>query len=192
MEAFLGQKRAATPAEPSAALRAFFEVTSPAGTTAPSQQQGKCKGCGHQITMRSDRISHFAPNKTGAGSWSKYKMYRICSENMAEKNWRSGFVAKKRYQAVGFPCNRMLNLSSSRGIRIDVPVLSVSWSVVDHSVIIQGLKKDLSSARPVILEESLAGSPLVEIVWQRLQVTGQALITLERKITSGGKKRKLR
>ena len=86
----------------------------------------------------------------------------------------------------------MLNLSSSRGIRIDVPVLSVSWSVVDHSVIIQGLKKDLSSARPVILEESLAGSPLVEIVWQRLQVTGQALITLERKITSGGKKRKLR
>ena len=33
-------------------------------------------------------------------------------------------VAKKRYQAVGFPCNRMLKLSSSRGIRIDVPVLS--------------------------------------------------------------------
>ena len=71
MEAFLGQKRAATPADPSAALRAFFEVTSPAGTTAPSQQQGKCKGFGHQMTMRSDRmISHFAPNKTGAGSWS--------------------------------------------------------------------------------------------------------------------------
>ena len=37
MEAFLGQKRAATPADPSAALRAFFEVTPPAGTTAPSQ-----------------------------------------------------------------------------------------------------------------------------------------------------------
>ena len=46
-------------------------------------------------------------------------------------------VAKKRYQAVGFPHNRMLKLSSSRGIMIDVPVLSVSWSVLDHSVIIQ-------------------------------------------------------
>ena len=63
----------------------------------------------------------------------------------------------------------MLKLSSSRGIRIDVPVLSVSCSVVDHSVIIQALKKNLSSTRPVILEESLAGSPLVQIVWQRLQ-----------------------
>ena len=116
MEAFLGQKRAATPAEPSAALRAFFEVTSPAGTTAPSQQQGKCKGCGHQITMRSDRISHFAPNKTGAGSWSKYKMYRICSENMAEKNWRFGFQLYGR----ALPCqgcqDRQLVLDSlSRG-----------------------------------------------------------------------------
>ena len=80
-----------------------------------------------------------------------------------------GAVAKKRYQAVGFLCNRMLKLSSSRGIRIDVPVMSVSWSVEDHSVIIQALRKDLSSARPVILE-SLAGSPLVQIVWQRLQV----------------------
>ena len=65
----------------------------------------------------------------------------------------------------------MLKLSSSRGIRIDVPVLSVSWSVVDHSVIIQALKKDLSSTRPVILQESLAGSPLVQIVWQRLHVS---------------------
>ena len=37
----------------------------------------------------------------------------------------------------------MLKLSSSRVIRIDVPVLSVSWSVVDHSVIIQALKKEL-------------------------------------------------
>ena len=37
----------------------------------------------------------------------------------------------------------MLKLSSSRGIRIDVPVRSVSWSVVDHSVIIQALKKGL-------------------------------------------------
>ena len=46
-----------------------------------------------------------------------------------------GHVAKKRYQAVGFPCNRMLKLSSSRGIRIDLPVLSVSWSFEDHSVI---------------------------------------------------------
>ena len=54
-----------------------------------------------------------------------------------------GLVAKKRYQAVGFPYNRMLKLSSSRGIRIDVPVLSVSWSVVDHSVIIQALKTGL-------------------------------------------------
>ena len=52
-------------------------------------------------------------------------------------------VAKKRYQAVGFPCNRMLKLSSSRGIRIDIPVLSVSWSFEDHSVIIQALKKGL-------------------------------------------------
>ena len=52
-------------------------------------------------------------------------------------------VAKKRYQAVGFPCNRMLKLSSSRGIRIDVPVLSVSWSFEDHSVIIQALRNGL-------------------------------------------------
>ena len=54
-----------------------------------------------------------------------------------------GAVAKKRYQAAGFPCNRMLKLSSSRGIRIDVPVLSVSWSYEDHSVIIQALRKGL-------------------------------------------------
>ena len=37
----------------------------------------------------------------------------------------------------------MLKLSSSRGIRIDVPVLSVSWSFDDHSVIIQALRKGL-------------------------------------------------
>ena len=37
----------------------------------------------------------------------------------------------------------MLKLSSSKGIRIDVPVLSVSWSVEDHSVITQALKKGL-------------------------------------------------
>ena len=55
-----------------------------------------------------------------------------------------GSVAKKRYQAVGFPYNRMLKLSSSRGIRIDVPVLSVSWSAVDDTVIIQALKKGLN------------------------------------------------
>ena len=53
------------------------------------------------------------------------------------------FVTKKRYQAVGFPCNRMLKLSSSRGSRIDVPVLSVSWYFEDHSVIIQALRKGL-------------------------------------------------
>ena len=55
----------------------------------------------------------------------------------------SRYVATKRYQAVGFPYNRMLKLSSSRGIRFDVPVLSVSWYFVDHSVIIQALKKGL-------------------------------------------------
>ena len=37
----------------------------------------------------------------------------------------------------------MLKLSSSRGIRIDVPVLSVSWYFEDHSVIIQALRKGL-------------------------------------------------
>ena len=36
-----------------------------------------------------------------------------------------------------------MKLSSSKGIRIDVPVLSVSWSVEDHSVIIQALRKGL-------------------------------------------------
>ena len=37
----------------------------------------------------------------------------------------------------------MLKLSSSTRIRIDVPVLSVSWSIEDHSVIIQVLRKGL-------------------------------------------------
>ena len=37
----------------------------------------------------------------------------------------------------------MLKLSSSRGIRIDVPVLPVSWSFENHSVIIQALRKGL-------------------------------------------------
>ena len=50
-------------------------------------------------------------------------------------------------------------------------MLSVSWSVEEQSVIIQALRKNFSSARPVILEKSLAGSPLVQIVWQRLQHT---------------------
>ena len=56
---------------------------------------------------------------------------------------RQQYVAKKRYQAVGFPYNRMLKLSSSTGIRIDVPVLCVSWSFEDHSLIIQALRKGL-------------------------------------------------
>ena len=38
----------------------------------------------------------------------------------------------------------MLKLSSSKGIRFDVPVLSVSLSFVDHSVIIQAPKKGLT------------------------------------------------
>ena len=37
----------------------------------------------------------------------------------------------------------MSKLSSSKGIRIDVPVLSVSWSVEDHSVIAPAIKKGL-------------------------------------------------
>ena len=37
----------------------------------------------------------------------------------------------------------MLKLSSSRGIRIDIPVLSVSWSFDDHSVNIKALRKGL-------------------------------------------------
>ena len=94
----------------------------------------------------------------------RFSSVRVCSSCRLFHLLAS--VAKKRYQAVGSPYNRMLKLSSSRGIRIDVPVLSVSWSFVDHSVIIQAL---ISSTRPAILEESLVGSPLVQIVWQRLQ-----------------------
>ena len=37
----------------------------------------------------------------------------------------------------------MLKLSSSRGIRIDYPLLSVSWPFEDHSGIIQALRKGL-------------------------------------------------
>ena len=59
---------------------------------------------------------------------------------MSDREFRLTTVAKKTYQAVGFPCNRMLKLSSSRGIRVDVPVLSVSGSFEDYSVIIQGLR----------------------------------------------------
>ena len=67
----------------------------------------------------------------------------------------------------------MWNWSSSRGRMIYVPVLSCSWLLGvfsrNHSVIIKLLRKNLSSSRPVLLEESLVGSPLVQIVWQRLQ-----------------------
>ena len=68
-----------------------------------------------------------------------FKERRISSCQDPDESFSLG-VAKKRYQAVGFPCNRMLKLSSSRGIRIDLPVLSVSWSFEDHSVIIQALR----------------------------------------------------
>ena len=64
-------------------------------------------------------------------------VFIICQVSTAQA------VAKKRYEAVGFPYNCMVKLSWSGGIRIDVPVLSVSWSFVDHSVIIQALRKGL-------------------------------------------------
>ena len=74
--------------------------------------------------------------------WRKrVRILSIPGTNISQNSERS--VATKRYQAVGFPYNRMLKLSSSRGIRIDVPVLSVWWSFVDHSVIIQALRKGL-------------------------------------------------
>ena len=44
------------------------------------------------------------------------------------------------HAALVFP---RFSLGTSRGISTDVPVLSVSWSVVDHSVIIQALKTGL-------------------------------------------------
>ena len=78
-------------------------------------------------------------------------------------------VAKKRYQAVGFPCNRMLKLSSSKGIRIDIPVLSVSWSLEDHSVIIKALRKGLIEHEASDTGGVPRCNPLVQIVWQRLQ-----------------------
>ena len=91
-------------------------------------------------------------------------------------------VAKTRYQAVGFPCNRMLKLSSSKGIRIDVPVLSVSWSFVDHSVIIQALRKGLieheardtgevprwKSSCPDRLAEATISTYFSELCWRSL------------------------
>ena len=79
-------------------------------------------------------------------------------------------VAKKRYQAVGFPYNRMLKLSRSRGIRIYVPVLSVSWSAVDHTVIIQALKKRLIESEASDTVGIPRWKALVQIVWQTLQV----------------------
>ena len=63
----------------------------------------------------------------------------------------------------------MLKLSSSRGIRIDIPVLSVSWSFEDHSVNIKALRKGLIEHEASDTGESLVGNPLVQIVWQRLQ-----------------------
>ena len=50
----------------------------------------------------------------------------------------------------------MSKSSSGRGVRIDVSVLSVWWSFVDHSVIIQALGKGLIE-HEVILEEFLVG-----------------------------------
>ena len=72
-------------------------------------------------------------------------------------------VAKKRYQAVGFPHNRMLKMSSSRGIGNDVPVLSVSSSVVDHSVIIQARKKGLIEHEA----SDIGRSPSLEVLLSR-------------------------
>ena len=76
----------------------------------------------------------------------------------------------------------MLKLSSSRGIRIDVPVMSVSWSVVDHPVIIQALKKGLieheasdtggvphwKSSRPDRLAEATISKYFSELCWRSL------------------------
>ena len=76
----------------------------------------------------------------------------------------------------------MLKLSSSRGIRIDVSVLSVSWSVVDHSVIIQALKKGLiereasdtgevprwKSSCPDSLAEATISKYFSELCWRSL------------------------
>ena len=59
---------------------------------------------------------------------------------------------------MGSPYNRMLKLSSSRGVRIDVPVLSVSWSVVVYSLIIQALKKGLIEHEASSLEVLLSRS----------------------------------
>ena len=76
----------------------------------------------------------------------------------------------------------MLRLSSSRGIRIDVPVLSVSLSVVGHSVIIQVLKKGLvehvasdtgrvprwTSSCPDRLAEATTSTFFSELCWRSL------------------------
>ena len=76
----------------------------------------------------------------------------------------------------------MLKLSSSRGIRIDVPVLSVSWSFLDHSGIIEALKKGLveheasdtggvprwKSSYPDRLAEATISSYFSELCWRSL------------------------
>ena len=87
-------------------------------------------------------------------SMYRYRRHRYCSRTEVTEVSGTGIdvvpvilavclgtVSKKRYQAVGFPCCRMLKLRSSREIRIDVPVLSVSWSFEDYSVIIQALRR---------------------------------------------------
>ena len=67
----------------------------------------------------------------------------------------------------------MLKLSNSGGIRIDVPVLSVSWSFEDHSVIIQALRKGLieyeaSDAGGVPrLKSSCPNRPAEATVWKK-------------------------
>ena len=87
-------------------------------------------------------------------SWQESDESLSLGPQRLQKNLGVGTVAKKRYQAVRFPCNRMLKLSSSRGIRNDVPVLSVSWSFEDLSVIIQALRKGLDWQRLQYLDTS--------------------------------------
>ena len=72
----------------------------------------------------------------------------------------------------------MLKLSSSRGIMID-PVLSVSWSVVDHSVIIQALKKGL-----IEQEASDTGGPSLEVLLSRSSGRGYRLFLVSHALSS--------
>ena len=60
-------------------------------------------------------------------------------------------------------------LGSSRGIRIDVPVLSVSWYFVDHSVKVQALKKRLIEHEASDTGGVPRWKSSFQIVWQRLQ-----------------------